>query len=155
RLLRDAGLQGGGGGGPEGEERVAFERGHHQCHGRREGTVARRSRPHAQGPHRRADLLPGPHHAQEQVRLPDARHGRHDVFGAIAEAAGRGLLEVDRDGADKTVEPGSDPKPSNYENRGLTPCPPSSTSSSAASSTPPFFFWWPPGCSSCSACRRS
>ena len=46
----------------------------HQRDGRREGRVARRPGPDAQGPHRRADLLPGHHDAQEQVRLPDARH---------------------------------------------------------------------------------
>ena len=143
RLFRHRVLQGGGGEGGDREGRqLAVAGRRHRRDGRAVGRKPRRQGLLAQGPHRRPDLRPGLHHPQQQVRLRDARH--------VSRRCSRPTCRSRRA---RISGSGSRPRSSRSDRIGR--CPHSPISCSAACFTPPSCFWSPPGCSSCSACRRS
>ena len=86
RLLRDAGLQGRRRGGVQGEERVARQGGRDQRDRRRQGRVAGRPGPHAQGSHCGANFLSGSDDAPEPLRLCNAGPGGPHVLRPAAKA---------------------------------------------------------------------
>ena len=138
-------LQGGGGEGDEREGRqLAVAGRHHRRDGRPVDREPRRQGRVAQGPYRRPDLRAGPHHPQQQVRLRHARDVREPVFHRSCRSR-RGRISGS----------GSRPPSSRSDPAKRIECPRLQTFLPAACFTPPFCSWWPPGCSSCSACRRS
>ena len=98
----------------------------------------------AQGPHRRPDLRAGLHHAQQQVRLRDARQLRDACIPPTCRSRRAPISGS-----------GSRPRSSRSDSANRIGCPRLQISCSAACFTPPSCSWSPPGCSSCSACRRS
>ncbi len=100
RLFCASHLQGGRRGGTEGAEEVADTGAGGRSDARHRGRKPRRQGPLPQGQDRRAGVLSGPVHQQEQVRFPDAGLDRHFLGRTAAEAARDGFLGMDQDRQD-------------------------------------------------------
>ena len=129
----------------QGEERPGRPGRRHQRDGRRQGRVARRPGPWRKDHIAEQTFYQGLTTHKNKLRLRDARPGR----------SRRCTPTSCRSRPGPTSGSGSRRRRSRSEPVCDRTMSRSSTSCSAAFFTPPFCFWSPPGCSSCSACRRS